>query len=146
MDEIDLEIIRMLEQDARTPFKEIATKLGVSEGTIHNRVRKMQEEGILIGFSARTNPSKLGMDLTVVIGIRVKGGKLVEVERELSALREVKCVYDVTGDYDAMVIARFRSREELNRFIKEVIASEHVERTVTHVVLNTIKEDFTTLV
>lgn len=145
MDEIDLEIVRMLEQDARMPFREIAAKLGVSEGTVHNRVRRMQEEGVLVGFSARTNPSKLGMDLMAVIGVRVKGGKLVEVERELSALREVKCVYDVTGDYDAMIIARFRDREELNRFIKQVVASEHVERTVTYVVLNTVKEDFRSL-
>jgi len=145
MDEIDLEIVRMLEQDARMPFREIAAKLGISEGTVHNRVRRMQDEGVLVGFSARTNPSKLGMDLMAVIGVRVKGGKLVEVERELSALREVRGVYDVTGDYDAMIIARFRDREELNRFIKQVVASEHVERTVTYVVLNTVKEDFRSL-
>lgn len=145
-DEIDLEIARKLERDARTPFKEIAIELGISEGTVHNRVRRMQQEGVIQGFSARLGATKLGMDLTVVIGLRVKGGHLVEVEREISALREVRCVYDVTGDYDAIVVARFKNREDLNDFIKRVIANEFVERTVTHVVLNTVKEDFRVLV
>lgn len=146
MDEIDLEIVRRLEKDARAPFKEIALELGVSEGTIHNRVKRMQQEGVIQGFSARLGAIKLGMDLTVVIGLRVKGGHLIEVEREISALREVRCVYDVTGEYDAIVVARFKNREDLNDFIKRIIANEFVERTVTHVVLNTVKEDFRVLV
>lgn len=146
MDETDLEIARRLEQDARTPFKEIASDLGISEGTVHNRVKRMMQEGMLQGFSARLSPTGLGMDLTVVIGLRVKGGHLTEVERQISVLREVRCVYDVTGDYDAVVVARFKNREDLNDFIKKLITNEFVERTVTYVVLNTIKEDFRVLV
>lgn len=146
MDEIDLEIARMLETDARTSFKEIAARLRISEGTVHNRVRRMQRDGVIQGFSARLEPTNFGMDLTVVIGLRVKGGHLVEVEREISALREARCVYDVTGEYDAIVVARFKNREDLNDFIKHIIANEFVERTVTHVVLNTVKEDFRVLI
>lgn len=146
MDEIDLEIARRLEVDARTPFKEIATDLRISEGTVHNRVKRMLQDSTIQGFSARLEPTKLGMDLTAIIGFRVKGGHLVEVEREISALREVCCVYDVTGEYDAIVVARFKNREDLNNFIKNIIANEFVERTVTHVVLNTVKEDFRVLV
>ena len=106
----------------------------------------MQEEGIIKGYSAKVDPTKLGMDLSAVIGLRVAGGHLVEVEQEISKSKEVCCVYDVTGDYDAVIIARFRSRADLNKFIKGVLANPHVERSVTHVVLNTVKEDFTTLV
>jgi DNA-binding Lrp family transcriptional regulator len=146
MDEIDLEIARKLERDARTPFKEIASEMGVSEGTVHNRVKRMLEEGVLNGFSARLSAAKLGMDLTAVIGLRVHGGHLVEVERDISTLPEVRCVYDVTGEYDAIVVARFKSREDLNDFIKRIVATEFVERTVTHVVLNTVKEDFRVLI
>jgi DNA-binding Lrp family transcriptional regulator len=146
MDEIDLEISRKLEKDARTPFKEIAADLGISEGTVHNRVKRMLKEGVLYGFSARLSAPKLGMDLTAVMGLRVHGGHLSEVERDISALPEVRCVYDVTGEYDAIVIARFKSREDLNDFIKRIVANEFVERTVTYVVLNTVKEDFRVLV
>lgn len=146
MDEIDLEIVRMLERNARVPFKEIAAKLGVSEGTVHNRVKRMQDEGAIKGYSAKVDPTKLGMDLSAVIGLRVAGGHLVEVEQEISKIKGVCCVYDVTGGYDAIVIARFKSRADLNSFIKGVLTNPYVERSVTHVVLNTVKEDFTTLI
>lgn len=145
LNELDLKIIKMLERDARASFRELAKKLGVSEGTVHNRVRRLQQVGVIKGYSARVDPTKLGFDLTAVIGLRVVGGHLVEVEKELSRLKEVCCVYDVTGDYDAIVVARFKSRAELNRFIKGVLSNPHVERSVTHVVLNTVKEDFTAL-
>jgi len=146
VDETDLKIIEMLEKDARVSVREVAKQLGISEGTVYNRVKRMQEEGIIRGYSAKVDPTKLGMDLSAVIGLRVAGGHLVEVEQEISKSKEVSCVYDVTGDYDAVIIARFRSRADLNKFIKGVLANPHVERSVTHVVLNTVKEDFTTLV
>ena len=145
VDETDLKIIKMLETDARTSFREIAKKLGISEGTVYNRVKKLQEEGTIKGYSARVDPTKLGMDLGAVIGLRVAGGHLVEVEQEISKSKGVCCVYDVTGDYDAVIVARFRSRADLNKFIKDVLSNPHVERSVTHVVLNTVKEDFTTV-
>lgn len=145
VDEVDAKIIKMLEIDARTSFREIAKKLGISEGTVYNRVKRLQKKGIIKGYSARVDPTKLGMDLGAVIGLRVAGGHLVEVEREISKSKGVCCVYDVTGDYDAVIIARFKSRADLNKFVKGVLSNPHVERSVTHVVLNTVKEDFTTL-
>lgn len=145
VDEVDLKIIEMLEADARVSFREISKKLGISEGTVYNRVKRLQDEGIIKGYSAKVDPTKLGMDLTAVIGLRVAGGHLVEVEEEISKMKGVCCVYDVTGDYDAIVIARFRSRADLNGFIKGILSNPYVERSVTHVVLNTIKEDFTVL-
>lgn len=146
VDEVDLKIIQVLETDARMSFREIAKKLGISEGTVYNRVKRLQDEGIIKGYSAKVDPTKLGMDLSAVIGLRVAGGHLVEVEQEISKIKGVCCVYDVTGGYDAIIIARFESRADLNRFIKGVLANPHVERSVTHVVLNTVKEDFTTLI
>lgn len=144
VDEVDAKIIKMLELDARISFREIAKKLKISEGTVYNRVKRLQGDGIIKGYSANVDPTKLGMDLSAVIGLRVAGGHLVEVEQEISKSKDVCCVYDVTGDYDAVIIARFRSRADLNRFVKNVLSNPHVERSVTHVVLNTVKEDFTT--
>ncbi len=147
LDEVDMKIIEELEKDARMSFREIAKKLEISEGTVYNRVKRMQKEGVIKGFSAKVDPAKVGLDLTVVVGLTITGGHLVEVEHAITKkYKEVCCVYDVTGGYDAIVIARFPSRVELNKFIKEILANEFVERTATHVVLNTVKEDFTTLV
>jgi len=146
IDEIDIEIIRMLEKDGRMSFRDIAKKLKISEGTVYNRVKRMREKGIIKGFSARTDPMKLGKDLVAVIGLRVLGGHLVEVEKDIAKYDQVRAVYDVTGDYDAILIARFSTRAELNRFIKEVLSHEFVDRTATYVVLNVVKEDLRTLV
>jgi len=136
----------MLEKDGRMSFRDIAKKLKISEGTVYNRVKRMREKGIIKGFSARTDPMKLGKDLVAVIGLRVLGGHLVEVEKDIAKYDQVRAVYDVTGDYDAILIARFSTRAELNRFIKEVLSHEFVDRTATYVVLNVVKEDLRTLV
>ena len=106
----------------------------------------MLEDGVIEGFSAKLKPQKLGFELTAVVGIRVRGGKLVDVEESLAKRKEVLCVYDVTGEYDAVLITRFKNRGELNDFIKAVLNHPYVERTVTHVVLNTVKEKFTLFV
>ncbi len=145
-DAIDLKILEMLERDGRMSFREVAKKLRISEGTVYNRVKRMQRDGIIKGFSASLDPMKLGKDLVAVIGLRVLGGHLVEVEEMISKYDEVRAVYDVTGDYDAIAIARFSTRAELNKFIKEVLAHEYVDRTATYVVLNVVKEDLRTLV
>lgn len=144
VDETDIKIVKELEKDARASFRKIADNLDVSEGTVYNRVNRMQEEGIIKGFSARSDSMKLGKDLVAVIGLRVHGGHLVEVEEELSRRDPIRCVYDVTGEYDAILIGRFETRAELNDFVKDALSHKHVERSATHIVLNVVEEDFRT--
>ncbi|KXB04415.1 AsnC family transcriptional regulator [candidate division MSBL1 archaeon SCGC-AAA382A13] len=144
VDETDIEIVKELEKNARTSFRKIAEKLDVSEGTVYNRVKRMQENGIIKGFSARSNAMKLGKELEAVIGLRVNGGHLVEVEEKLSEKEPIRCVYDVTGEYDVILIGRFEAITQLNNFIKTVLAMDYVERSSTHIVLNVVKEDFRT--
>ncbi|KXB02782.1 AsnC family transcriptional regulator [candidate division MSBL1 archaeon SCGC-AAA261D19] len=145
MDETDMEIVRMLEENGRIPFREIAERLDVSEGTVYNRVKRLQEENVIKGFSIRSDPMKLGRDLVAIIGLRVYGGHLVEVEKEVAEHPGVRAVYDVTGDHDAILIIRFETRAELNDFVKKLLSHKYVERTSTYVVLNVVKEDMRTL-
>ncbi len=144
VDETDIEIIKKLEKNGRASFREIADDLDVSEGTVHNRVNRMEEEGIIKGFSVRSDYMSLGKELEALIGLRVNGGHLVEVEEELSKEDPIRCAYDVTGEYDAILIGRFKNRAELNEFIKTTLSHKYVERSSTHIVLNVIKEDFRT--
>ena len=102
----------------------------------------MEKEGIIKGYAALLDHEKLGYELTVVSDITVSKGRLLEVETEIARLPNVCCVYDVTGLVDAIVIAKFKSREELSKFTKRLLALPYVERTNTHVVLTTVKEDF----
>jgi len=102
----------------------------------------MEKGGIIKGYAALLDHEKLGYELTVVSDITVSKGRLLEVETEIARLPNVCCVYDVTGLVDAIVIAKFKSREELSKFTKRLLALPYVERTNTHVVLTTVKEDF----
>jgi len=102
----------------------------------------METEGIIRGYAALLDHEKLGYELTVVTEITVSKGRLLEVENEIARLPNVCCVYDVTGLIDAAIIAKFHNREELGKFTKRLLAIPFVERTNTHVVLTSIKEDF----
>ncbi len=142
MDDIDRKIIRLLQKDARKSFNKIADSIGIAVGTAYNRVKSLEDRGILKGYTIMLDSAKLGYGLTALILIEAEGRYLPEVEKELSKLDEVICIYDITGDYDVAVVARFKNRDTLNSFIKSALKMPHVTRTVTNVVLNVVKEDF----
>jgi len=142
LDETDVKILKALTLDARLSSRQIAKQCGVSIGTVLSRIKKMEQKGIIKGYSALLEHEKLGYELTVVSEITVSKGRLLEMENEIARLPNVCCVYDVTGLIDAIMVAKFKDREELGKFTKRLLAMPYVERTNTHVVLTTIKEDF----
>jgi DNA-binding Lrp family transcriptional regulator len=142
LDETDMKILEALTLDARLSSREVAKHCGVSIGTVLSRIRKLEQQGIVKGYSASLDHEKLGYELTVVSEITVSKGRLLEMENEIARLPNVCCVYDITGSIDAIIVAKFKSREDLSKFTKRLLALPYVERTNTHVVLMTIKEDF----
>lgn len=143
MDDLNEEILSLLSRDGRMPYRKMANKLRVSEGTIYNRVDSLVEQRLIQRFTIKPDHEAMGFELTALFGLRIKGGSLEAVEEKVSKVNSVLAVYDITGDYDAMVIAKFRNRKELNRFVKYLLAMPEMERSHTFFVLNTIKEDFT---
>ena len=142
LDETDVKILKALTEDARMSSRQIAKQCGISIGTALSRTRKMEEEGIIKGYAALLDQEKLGYELTVMTEITISKGRLLEMENEIARIPNVCCVYDLTGLSDAAIIAKFKSREELSKFTKRLLSLPYVERTNTHVVLTTIKEDF----
>ncbi|MCJ7718521.1 Lrp/AsnC family transcriptional regulator [Candidatus Bathyarchaeota archaeon] len=142
LDETDVKILKALTEDARLSSRQIAKQCDVSVGTALSRIRKMEEEGIIKGYTALLDQEKLGYELTVMTEMTVSKGRLLEVENEIARMPNVCCVYDLTGLADAAIIAKFKNREELSRFTKRLLSLPYVERTNTHVVLTAIKEDF----
>jgi len=142
LNETDMKILQVLLEDARFSSRQIAKKVGVSVGTVLSRIKKMEEDGLIKGYSVLLDHEKLGFELTVVMEITVSKGRLVEMENEIAKISNVCSVYDVTGLTDAFLIAKFKSREELGKFTKRLLALPYIERTNTHVVLTTVKEDF----
>jgi DNA-binding Lrp family transcriptional regulator len=142
LDQTDVKILAALTLDARLSSRQIAKQCGVSIGTVLSRMKKMEREGIIKGYSAMLDHEKLGYELTVVSEITVSKGRLLEMENQIARLPNVCSVYDVTGLTDAVIIAKFKSREELSKFTKRLLALPYVERTNTHMVLTTVKEDY----
>ena len=141
IEDIDLQILSLLQEDCRLSFNKIARKLGISVGTAFNHVKNLEKKGIINGYTVTLDSSKLGYSLTVIIMIQAEGSFLADVENEISKNANIVAVYDITGDYDAVALAKFKDRASLNSFIKNLLALPHIKRTVTHIVLNVIKED-----
>jgi DNA-binding Lrp family transcriptional regulator len=142
MDKTDVKIVKTLLSNSRFSAREIARQAEVSVGTVLARLSTMEDEKIIKGYSALLDYEKLGYELTVVTEIMVSKGKLVKMEKEIANMPNVCAVYDTTGESDAMIIAKFKTRKELSAFTKGLLALPFVERTNTHVVLTTVKEDF----
>jgi DNA-binding Lrp family transcriptional regulator len=101
----------------------------------------MSEGGIIRGYIPLVDHSKLGYSLMALILIQVEGQHLTEVERQIAKSSEVVAVYDITGEFDVAVLARFKSQASMNSFIKDTLKIPSIHRTVTNVVLNTVKDD-----
>ena len=142
MDKIDEKILKNLLVDARLSARQLSLKLGMSTVTILSRIKKLEKAKIIKGYATLLDHEKLGYDLTAVIEIIAKKDKIVQVEDELSEIENVCAVYDVTGNTDTLIIAKFKGREDLSKFVKNLSSILNVENTITHVVLNTVKEDF----
>ncbi len=140
--ETDKKILKNLLEDARFSSRQIAKNVGVSVGTVLSRTKKMEDYGFIKGYAVILNHEKLGYELTVVTEITVSKGRLTEMEKEIAKIPNVCGVYDVTGLTDAVIIAKFKTREDLGKFTKQLLALPYIERTNTHVVLTTVKENF----
>ncbi len=138
---LDEAIIRQLNINARQSFRDMAKALGVSISTVSAHVKRLEEEGVLKGYAPIVDEAKVGYDLLAVIGLKIARGQLLPVQEEIGKDPRVYGVYDVTGEWDSIVTARFRSTRELDGFVKGVLSQEHVERTYTQVVLNVVKDE-----
>ena len=141
LDKTDEKILKNLMKDARLSARQLALKLGISTVTTISRVKKLENQKIIKGYTARVDHEKIGYDITAIIEIIAKKNVL-EIENKLSKIDNVCCVYDITGNTDTIIVVKFKEREELSDFVKSLSSMTNVENTITHVVLNTAKEDF----
>jgi DNA-binding Lrp family transcriptional regulator len=142
MDETDVKILKKLLSDARMSYRKVAEEIGVSAPTVLARVEKLESEGIIRSYSTLVDHEKLGYDLTAIIEITATKGRIVDLERQIAKFPNACAVYDITGLTDMVVVAKFKNRKELSNFIKKNLSLPYVDRTNTHLVLLTIKEDF----
>ena len=140
LDSVDRAIVEALCEDARLSHRQLAQRVGVAQGTISNRLRKLEAEGVIQGYAPILNAESVGWGMTVMAGLCIEKGKIMDVQKHISSDSRVFAVYDVTGDWDSMVLARVQNREDLDNLTKTVFTLDGISRSYTHVVLNTVKE------
>jgi len=140
-DLIDKKLLNILLDDSRLSYRQIARKMKKSVTTVINRIKKLEKSGIIKKYSADIDYGKLGYQIEVIIDLRISKGKLHEVERKIAMHKNVFAVYDNTGNFDATIIARFKTRKTMDEFLKQIQTYDFVERTETKLILSTIKED-----
>ena len=141
LDATDRTILAALLEDARISQRGLAKRVGVAQGTITNRLRRLEEMGVIKGYTVLLDAESIGWTMTVITGVRIQKGTMIDVQQQSAADPRVFAVYDVTGDYDSMVLARVQGRKDLDDLTKTVFTMEGVQRSITQVVLNTVKED-----
>ncbi len=144
LDEVDLSILRYIQESPKTRIREIASKLGLPKSTIYYRMRKLEELKVIKGYNAILDSEKLGFEYLVIILVRGKYGPKYheEIGKFLSRNPYIQAVYYVLGETDFVVIGKFPYKEKYLEFLETLINSQFIERTNTMVIARVVKEDF----
>lgn len=121
MDEIDKKILQILQENDKVRYQEIGKKLKIGASTVHYRIKKLSENGVIKSFSAIIDPKVVGYDTTAWLGLSVDPTKMDEIAQRLAEYDEVQIVTTATGDHDLLVQIIARGEKELWRFINENI-------------------------
>jgi DNA-binding Lrp family transcriptional regulator len=141
LDALDRRMLRALAAEGRISARKLGAKLGAATSTVSARMAWLERKGIIKGYGARIDYGKLGYEWVTLVEIIARKGGIREAETKAAKLENVFAVYDLTGETDCMALARFRTRAELDAFVKGLQEVKGIERTITHIVLNTVKDE-----
>ncbi|MEM2104597.1 MAG: Lrp/AsnC family transcriptional regulator [Candidatus Bathyarchaeia archaeon] len=141
IDKLDHEILKLLQEDGRLTFVEIAKKLKLSESTIRKRVQALREKGIIKRFTVEIEPAKIGLNTVAIVGIDVDPSKLLEAAQKLCEFKEIRSVATSTGDHMIMTEIWAKDGRELTRLISEKIEPiEGVKKICPAIILEKLKD------
>jgi len=115
-------ILSVLEEDAQASYAEIAERAGVSKPTVRKYIQRLEEEGVIVGYSADVDPKKLAGQSIALVGVDVESERYVEVTRTLRELDAIEALYTSSGDHTLMAEVRAANGDELGDIINEKIA------------------------
>ena len=142
----DSELLKHLSKNGKASQRELAEVTGLALGTVSNHLKVLEKDKIIKGYSANIDPEKVGFTLSATIHLRITKGKIMDVQASIAKHPRVYIVYDITGEWDSLVLARFKDREEMDEFIKTTLSQKNIERTSTSLVLNNVKEEMRVII
>lgn len=141
LDEVDLSIVNILKRNPRISVRDISKIIRKSPSTIVSRIRRLEKLGVIKGYSVLIDYGKLGYQLNAITLLQVDGAHLEEAERILASEPNVRAVYDITGEFDVMIVSTFKNISELDAFIKRILKLPFIKRSVTNIAFRVVKED-----
>jgi len=142
LDDTDREILEILQEDARTPFSEIARRIDMSSATVHDRVNRMKDEGVITGYHASVDPKALGYGISALVGLRVKQGREQDTLDRLANIDGVQQLHLTTGEWDVVARVFAENADALRDLMFERITQmDGFDRSQTMVILGTPLED-----
>lgn len=140
VDDIDLNIIKLLKENGRIQNNEIASRLNISEGTVRNRIKKLMDAEFLT-IKGLINPCKIKDKMIIFLGIQLSEAKNLErAAKHFMALRDVTAVYMVTGRYDLMVELFIEPYRLLNFLSDDLASVDYIASTESFVTLRPYKK------
>lgn len=144
LDEVDRHILRALQANARTSNADIARELDMAPSAILERIRKLEQRGIIAGYEARLAPKALGLGLTAFVFARFSAaGGGAETDRALAAIPELSEIHHVAGEDCLLIKLRVRDTDDLSRVLGQIKQQPELIQTRTTIVLSTAKESAT---
>ena len=141
IDEIDHKILQILQEKARTPNAEVSRQIGMAPSAVLERIRKLEDRGIIEGYEVRLNPQPFNQGFMAFVQVSVQSSCRHDLALALSAVTGVQDVHQVAGDDGYLLKLRVADNAELGRVLAdEICPLDGVRQTRTNIVLNTIKE------
>ena len=139
MDEIDTRLIGILRRDARTPLSVLASKAGVSRGTVSNRLRKLEDDGVIAGYTLKLRPDADQDGLRAWMGITVDGNQTRAVLASLLGEPSVEQLHDTNGRWDLLAEIRADSLQAFDQVLNSIRSIEGISNSETSILLSTYK-------
>ncbi len=143
-DKLDMLILNELRKNCKQNLKQLAAKFGTHPNTLLQRIRKLEREGVIIGYLAEVDYGKLGYDLQALVMIKMNKGMLhdPEILKELGRIPNIKALYGVTGTHDCIALIVTKNKDELVEVLQKIQSNRIVVKTITYLVLSTYKNPY----
>lgn len=139
-EDLDERLVNGLLEDGRGSLRSLAQKVDVSVTTVSNHLSRLEEEGHIRGFAPLVDYEAFGYDVTAIIHLKVEGSALPSITDWLADHRQFVGVYEVTGEYDVVLVGKFRDTDDMNGHIKRLLSDPNILESSTSVVLNAVRD------
>jgi Lrp/AsnC family transcriptional regulator for asnA, asnC and gidA len=139
LDDVDLKIIEILKKDSRTPYTEVASAIGVSDSTIHVRLKKLKDEEVLLRYTIEINEEYFGKKVQGLVMINVSLGHLEEVISGLMIINNIDKIFETHGVNDIVALIYANDLDDLRQVLMEIRKIENVSSTELTTILNVWK-------